>query len=79
MLERYDNLIIDTNLLYYKNYSVHKNLTYEVKGKTLITGGIYGSIISIKKLIRERLVEQGTVWCVFDNATSKQNMRQRMI
>jgi len=79
MNKKYDHIIIDTNLLYYKNYSTHEDLTYEVKGKKIVTGGIYGSIISIKKLIRDFLGEYGTVWCVFDNATSKQNMRQRMI
>ncbi len=76
---RYDNIVIDTNLLYYKNYATNLELYYTVNNKKILTGGIYGSIRSINKLKRDYLAENGTIWCIFDNATSKQNMRQKMI
>ena len=57
MNRKYDYLLIDSNLLYHKNYNANKDLTYKVKGTTIVTGGIYGFIRSIRKLKRNLLDE----------------------
>jgi len=74
----YDNLIIDVNNWYYRNYEIHKNLTVEIDGKHLITGGVWGFLQSLKRFKREFLKQGGRIYCLFDNADSKKNMRQQL-
>lgn len=75
----YNNVIIDVNNLYHKNYHVYKNMIFEVNNKHIVTGGVYGFIKSLKMLQRKFLVEGGCIYFLFDNPDSKQNMRQLSI
>jgi len=70
------DILIDVSNLYYKAYSVNKSLVYEFPDKkgSMITGGIYGFLQSIRKLSKE--YDSPTFWYLFDNHSSKINNRK---
>ncbi|MGL5913573.1 MAG: hypothetical protein ACRCZB_05355 [Bacteroidales bacterium] len=72
---KYDRILIDVSNLYYRAYKTSSNLTAEVDGELLVTGGIYTVITMIKKIRREYLSEGGRIFYLFDNASS--NCRRR--
>lgn len=74
----YKYVIIDTNLWYHKNFATHKDLTYQVDKKTIITGGIYGFLISIKKW-KKLFGENCHFYFLFDNPDTKSNLRAQMV
>lgn len=74
----YRTLIVDANNLFYRNHEKLKHMTYVVKNKTIITGGIYGSLRSLWSLKKRYLSDEAVskVYIVFDNAKSKDNLRR---
>ena len=79
--KKYDNIFIDLHNLYHRNYHVYKGREeYCIKQKrgTLETGGIYGSLVSINKLRRERLKEDGKMIYLADNSTSIFDRRKQL-
>lgn len=74
----YKSIIIDTNLLYYRNFATNKKLTHTVSGQPMYTGGIYGSIKSIMALRRKYLSPNGEMVFLFDNHASKSNLRKQI-
>ncbi len=74
---KYSKIIIDGNNLYHKNWHTQKYLTTKLEdGTELITGGIYGFLQSLKKLERELLSPNGEIYILFDNHTSKDDIRK---
>ena len=73
---KYDHIIVDTNNVYYANYYVFNDLTYQIKNSVIITGGVYGSILAFQRLRKRFLKEDGILWALFDNAKSKTNIRK---
>jgi hypothetical protein len=75
----YDNILVDSNLWYTRNYSVLSDLTHQIKGRTIVTGGIWGFLNSILKWERNFAKRDTRFWFLFDNHDSKSNMRQEII
>lgn len=75
---KYSKIIIDGHNLYHRNYHVNKNLTFNVEGHTIITGGVYGFLRSLNMLKREYLSEAGQVYILFDNSHSKIESRRKL-
>ncbi len=75
----YKYIIIDSNNWYYRNYEVYKDMTYQVKEKTIITGGIYGFLKSMKLWIKNFSSKDTVFYFLFDNAKSKDNLRRNVI
>jgi len=79
MNKKYDTIIIDVNNLFMRNYFVYKDdEKFKIKsGKfDFHSGGIYGSLVSLKKLKREKLKPEGKFIFLADNATSKVRHRK---
>lgn len=74
----YKYVIVDTNLWYHRNYQTHQNLTYEVEKRTMVTGGIYGFLISIKKW-KKLFNPEAEFYFLFDNPDTKTNIRSQII
>jgi hypothetical protein len=71
-LETYDVIIVDTHNLFYRNFYVHqKNKEFHITNgkKSLYSGGVYGSLLSIRKL-EKLLSENGKIVFVADNSSS---------
>lgn len=77
-LQKFKHVIVDVSNLYHRNYSVHSEMTYNVRNAPIVTGGIYGSILSVLKLKNDFLEPDGTLWLIFDNSTSKINLRKEL-
>lgn len=77
--KKYDNIVFDVNNYYHKSYHVYKDLTQEIAGKHIMTGGIYGFIRTLKRCERDFLKEGGHIYFLFDNPDSKKDMRQLSI
>ncbi len=75
----YDYILIDSNLWYHRNFEVHKDLLHKVGEKTIVTGGIYGFLQSIRKWRRSFSHSDTKFYFLFDNPTTKSNIRQQMI
>jgi len=67
----YDCIIVDLLNLYHRNYNTHSEFLHTIGGRTLKTGGIYGSLISIQKIERELLNPNGIIYFCADNPISK--------
>lgn len=75
---KYDRILIDVSNVYYRAFSVSKNLSAEVDGEMLSTGGIFTSIKILTKIRSTLLEEKGKVYYLFDNATSSDNRRKEI-
>lgn len=75
----YDYIIVDTNLWYHRNYSIHKDLTFKIGERSIVTGGIWGFLNSLKKWEKNFANENTKFYFLFDNATSKSNARNLLI
>ena len=75
---QFDNIIIDSNNLYHRNYYTHKDLQTKIKEEVIFTGGIYGFLISLNKIERLYLKKGGTVYLCFDNMSSTDNLRKNI-
>lgn len=75
----YDVIIIDSNNWYHRNFETHKDMTHKVGEKTIVTGGIYGFLQSVKKWRRNFSHSDTKFYFLFDNPTTKSNLRQQMI
>lgn len=68
----YDVIIVDTHNLFFRNFYVHeKNPDFKIVNgkKTLYSGGVHGSIMSIRRL-EKMLNPNGKMIFVADNSTS---------
>jgi len=79
--KKYDRILIDIHNLYLRNHNIYKDKKQFIRpsGKyTINVGGIYGSLVSIEKLRREKLKENGFFIFLADNATSKIRTRKHI-
>lgn len=70
-MNKYDVLIIDVYNIYHKNYAKLSHLTHQVGNSQIVTGGIYGALRSFEKYQKDFLKEDGCVYYLSDNPTSK--------
>ena len=75
---QFENIIVDSNNLYHRNFHTHKDLTTEVRGETVYTGGIFGFLISLRKIEKLYLKKGGTIYLCFDNMSSTDNQRKEI-
>jgi len=76
---KYNNIIIDGNNQFHKNWSIYKTRSEnQVKTKSYITEPIEMFLMSIRKIERNYLAENGTMYILFDNVTSKENYRKQI-
>lgn len=65
---KYATICLDISNIYHRSFAVSSNLTHTPPGgDEIITGGVYTSIITIRKLIREQLEPGGRVYCLCDS------------
>lgn len=76
MANKYNKILIDMNNLYARAYFANQHLTHKVNGVEVSTGGVYSSIKMIDRLKREYLTPSGTVYLLFDNASSNVERRK---
>jgi 5'-3' exonuclease len=76
MGERYSCIIVDLQNLYARNYAVHEKELYESIDEIISVGGIHGTIISIKKILRDYAMPDTKVYFLADNPTSRQTSRK---
>jgi len=74
---KYTSLFIDCNNLYHANFYTHKE-EKTISGKNIPIGAIEGTIISIKKLQREFLDDNGKIFILADNPLSTALMRKEI-
>ncbi|MFA5652370.1 MAG: hypothetical protein WC933_03315 [Candidatus Paceibacterota bacterium] len=74
---KYTTIIIDCNNLYHANYYTRKE-EKQVAGKSIPVGTIEGTFLSIQKLEREFLEENGKVYCLADNPLSTALVRKEI-
>lgn len=77
-MKKYDSLVIDIFNIFYACTYANKKLEHKVKGKTLKTGGVYGSILYIRNKCNKYLKEGGKVYIASDNFSAKVNMRKEI-
>jgi len=76
---KFSKIICDISNWYHRNYAVNSQLTTTLEdGTHLVTGGIYGTINTIKRLEREFGGDNCQVFLLFDNATSSINKRKEI-
>lgn len=75
-MKQYDILIVDIFNLYYRNHFAFKDLKHKVRNKVIHTGGIYGSLRSLKIMVNKHLRPGGKVFIASDNFSSKVDMRK---
>lgn len=68
---KYDVLLIDLQNLYCRAYFANESLTFDNGHEVIKTGGIFSSIMMIKRFIRDYLEKDGHVYILADNPTSK--------
>jgi len=73
---KYDYLLIDCYNLFFRASWVEDKKTISYNKEKIETGGIYGSIKMIERLISLYLKPDGFVYFLFDNAKSKINRRK---
>jgi len=76
MTDKYSHVIVDLQNLYARNYAVHEKELYESMNEVISVGGIHGTIISIRKILRDFCDENTKVYFLADNPTSKQTSRK---
>jgi 5'-3' exonuclease len=77
-MNTYSKIIVDLSNLYYKNYFTHQDQKVLVENEEIMTGGIYGFIRSLRKLQRDFLSEEGQVYILADNFSSKDSYRKQI-
>lgn len=75
---KYDRILIDVSNMYYRAFSVSQNLTAEVDGELMSTGGIYTVLKMFKRIREAYLAENGRIFYLFDNATSSDQRRKEI-
>ena len=76
---KFSKIVVDVNNWYHRNYAVNKNLTTTLEdGTHLVTGGIFGTVNTIKRLERDFGGESCQIFLLFDNATSGVNKRKEI-
>lgn len=75
---KYDRILIDVSNMYYRAFSVSQNLTSEVDGELMSTGGIYTVLKMFKRIRETYLAENGRIFYLFDNATSSDQRRKEI-
>jgi len=75
---KYDRILIDVSNMYYRAFSVSQNLTAEVDGELMSTGGIYTVLKMFKRIRETYLAENGRIFYLFDNATSSDQRRKEI-
>jgi 5'-3' exonuclease len=72
---KYKNILCDLSNIFYRNYFVFQDMKVIVDNNEILIGGIYGSIKSINKIINEYLSENGNVYYLLDNMSSRDTIR----
>jgi len=79
MTEKYNKILIDGNNLFCRNWFVFKDKLVKLEnGQTLLSGPIKGSLTSIRKLEREFGSKDCRMYILWDNATSKSDLRKQI-
>ncbi len=73
---KYSNIIIDGSNLYHKSWANNKSMTTTIKGKKIITGGIFEFLNRIRNYKHTLLKKNGIIYLLFDNDTSKIEYRK---
>ena len=75
----FDHVLIDTNNLFHRSYAVVSH-NQDIEAKEVYKATVALSLKSIRKIEREKTFNDGksTIWCLFDNPTSKINRRSEM-
>ena len=76
MNEKYSYVIIDLQNLYARNYAVHEKELYESLNEVISAGGVHGTIVSVRKILRDFCGENTKVYFLADNPTSRQTSRK---
>lgn len=75
----YDKILIDVANFYHSSYSTAENMKYTLpSGEVVLTGGIYNFLRSLKKLERTQLQVGGSIFFLFDNASSINGRRKQI-
>lgn len=72
----YDAIIIDLNNIYCANYAIREKERYETVEEALSVGGIYGTVNSIKSILKKFGNSTTKVWVLADNPTSRFSNRK---
>lgn len=67
---RYDIAVVDLNNVYAANYAIRERKEYSSINEVVESGGVYGSMVSIKKILRDFLEPGGKVYFLADNPAS---------
>lgn len=77
-MKRYQVILIDVLNIFHANTATNHHLTTTLNdGSVMCTGGIYGTLRSIKKLERERLVEGGLLYFLADISVARSTSEER--
>lgn len=77
-MTKYNRILIDVSNMYYRAFSVSRNMTTEVDGEVMATGGIYVLLRMIQSIRRNLLAEGGRIFYLFDNVTSGNQRRKEI-
>jgi 5'-3' exonuclease len=69
---------VDISNIYYRAYFSSRPISIKVKDGAMPTNGVFVSIKMIQKLVNTYLVENGTVYFLFDNAASGEIWRKNL-
>jgi len=74
---QYDKVMIDLSNLFHRAFHVSSHMTHKMDdGQEMITGGVYTSLMMIRRLEREFLKPYGQMFFIFDNTHSGENKRK---
>ena len=75
---KYDRILMDVSNMYYRAFCTSQNLTAEVDGEVMVTGGIYTVLKMFFRIRDTYLKEGGRIYYLFDNATSSDTRRKEI-
>ena len=75
---KYDRILIDVSNMYYRAFCANQNLTAEVDGELMVTGGIYTVLKMFHKIRETYLADGGKIYYLFDNASSSEARRKEI-
>ena len=75
---KYKNLVFDTHNIYYRALWKNEDRHINIEGKSIRTGGILKTIKMIEYRIENYLEEDGRCYFLFDNPTSRDQIRKQI-
>jgi DNA polymerase-1 len=71
--KRYDSCIVDGNNLFFKSFSVHKDLSVKIDNKKIFTGGTFGLINMLITIKKEYLKEDSSIFICWDKGHKRRS------